>query len=130
MPAPPPLTQSGSLLELSNFPALRRLQAPLPFFLGFSPEKSPPLMVALPPKLESLCVGDDLCSQEENAWENDDLSSNFLPTLESWLPALKTSNPNLRRFRYLMNADERRPRQEEERFHELCKKVDLEAQFG
>lgn len=94
---PPPLRVTGQFKAFSNFDALKHLEIPLVFLLGFSPSAPniPRLKDVLPKNLDMLIVTDDLSDGEEWDWTDIDLLANMRLWLEDW------KNPHPRTFFYV-----------------------------
>ncbi|KAK7430495.1 hypothetical protein QQZ08_003014 [Neonectria magnoliae] len=96
----PPLRITGQFNAFRNLTALKRLEVPLPFLLGFSPSRPDMKLLSdvLPPNIEFLTITDDLYLQQEWEWRD----VHLLQVLRSWLQDWRTSTPHLRGFRLLL----------------------------
>ncbi|KAK7415738.1 hypothetical protein QQX98_005651 [Neonectria punicea] len=93
----PPLRVTGRFNAFRSLTALKRLEVPLPFLLGFSPSMKL-LSDVLPPNIEFLTITDDLYLQEEWEWRD----VHLWQVLRSWLQDWRTSTPHLRGFRLFL----------------------------
>lgn len=91
-PEPPPLAIKGSLKGLVEFNALKRLEVPLPFLFGFSPQRVRPLKSIMPRNIEFLTIKHDLWLQEENEMD----ACTVVGTIRLWLENGKQFTPHLR----------------------------------
>jgi hypothetical protein len=81
----------GSLKALNDFCQLEKLQIPLSFLAGFTPDTKIRLEDVAPRHIQSLTITDDFHLQKQNKWND----TTLLGAIESWLRNWKASNPNM-----------------------------------
>ncbi|KAH7114168.1 hypothetical protein B0J13DRAFT_240874 [Dactylonectria estremocensis] len=120
----PPLGVEGSFGGIVDFRRIERLQVPLVFLVGFSPETTDRLEHAMPPNVESVTITDDL-NWDDYEWED----KHILQMIELWMDHGKDLTPQLRKIRLLL-AETRYEWDHEMRgeLATVCNKVGIEVE--
>lgn len=124
----PPLTLKGSLRDLRGFSAIRRLDLPMPFLFGFSPDVLLPLEPVLPRNIEFLTISHDLLCQDENEME----ASTVVMGIESWLEKWRESTPHLRGISFVIDETDSEwgPDSDmQEEINQLCRSAGIQVKF-
>ena len=85
----PVLATKGSYGGLVNLDGLERLEAPVPFLVGFSPDDRKRLEDAMPKNLQCVTFNDDFSWHEQYEWDDEP----FLHAIQLWLGNWKTTTP-------------------------------------
>lgn len=94
-PDPLPLTIRGSVKGLAAFKKLKKLTLPFIFLVEtWSADLTKRIDGCLPPNLESLTITDDLCSNDECEWFDDD--TDLFTVLQIWLKTYQATTPYIR----------------------------------
>lgn len=94
-PDPLPLTIRGSVKGLAAFKKLKKLTLPFTFLVEtWSVDLTKRIDGCLPPNLESLTITDDLFSNVECEWFDDD--TDLFTVLEIWLKTYQATTPYIR----------------------------------
>jgi hypothetical protein len=94
-PEPLSLTIRGSMHGLVEFKKLKKLTLPFIFLVGtWSTDLTKRIDGCLPPSLESLTITDDLYSNDECEWYEDD--TDLFIVLELWLKTYQATTPYIR----------------------------------